>query len=108
VSISIEKSEGDGQAAYPPRVVGMESGQENGTGGDDHGLKPELECKRPGRGGLEQQRGSESFKADLKSVLISGVEGACESTDQPLLLFRLIFWWLKTRAGPRILLPPAA
>jgi hypothetical protein len=33
--ISNEESEGDGQAAYPPGVVGMESGQEKGTGGLD-------------------------------------------------------------------------
>jgi len=32
---SNEESEGDGQAAYPPGVVGMERDQEKGTGGLD-------------------------------------------------------------------------
>jgi hypothetical protein len=32
---SNEESWGDAQAAYPPGVVGMESGQEKGTGGRD-------------------------------------------------------------------------
>ena len=32
---SNEESWGDAQAAYPPGVVGMERGQEKGTGGRD-------------------------------------------------------------------------
>jgi len=35
VSPSNEESWGDGQAAYPPGVMGMERGEEKGTGGHD-------------------------------------------------------------------------
>jgi hypothetical protein len=33
--LSNEESGGDGQAAYPPGVVGTERGQDKGTGGRD-------------------------------------------------------------------------